>query len=186
MTIKNYINKVRKDKKQKPIPKNTNLIGDKYLKVAFESVSERVLQLKKDKSLTKDETEILLLAINKAIDHGPLLDKYDDVDQRILNAQKILRKGRTKPNLIAALDLIMEREKGIKHATRDWYRIADDYGALTEDGEPGEAIKELVRRYEFPSEQALIRGLKRFKKETSYPVFIEALKTLPWLDEPDE
>ena len=80
----------------------------------------------------------------------------------------------------------MEREKGTKHAKRDWYRIADDYGALTEDCEPWEAIKELVRRHKFPSEQALIRGLKRFKKETSYPVFIEALETLPWLDEPDE
>ena len=99
MTIKNYINKALKDKKQKPIPKNTNLISDRYLKIAFESVRERVLQLKKDKSLTKDETEILLLAIDKAIDHGPLLDKYDDVDQRILSAQKILRKGRIKPNV---------------------------------------------------------------------------------------
>ena len=186
MTIKNYINKVLKDKKQKPIPKNTNLIGDKYLKLAFESVRERVLQLKKDKSLTKDETEILLLATNKAIDHGPLLDKYDDIDERILSAQKILRKGRIKPNLSAALDLIMEREKGTKHAKTDWHRIADDYGVLTEDREPWEAIKELVRRYEFPSEQALIRGLKRFKKETSHPIFIEALETLPWLDEPDE
>ena len=57
---------------------------------------------------------------------------------------------------------------------------------MTEDCEPWEAIKELVRRHKFPSEQALIRGLKRFKKETSYPVFIEALETLPWLDEPDE
>ena len=186
MTIKSYINKVLKDNKQKPIPRNTNLIGNKYLKVAFESVGERVLQLKKDKSLTKDETEILLLATNKAIDHGPLLDKYDDIDQRILGAQKILRKGRTKPNLSAALDLIMEREKGTKHAKRDWYRIADDYGVLTEDREPLEAIKELVMRYEFPSEQALIRGLKRFKKRTSDPVFIEALGTLPWLNEPDE
>jgi hypothetical protein len=186
MTIISYINKDLKDKKQKPIPKNTNLIGNKYLKVAFESVGERVLQLKKDKSLTKDETEILLLAINKAIDHGPLLDKYDDIDQRILSAQKILRKGRTKPNLSAALDLIMEREKGTKHAKTDWHRIADDYRVLTEDREPWEAIKELVRRYEFPSEQALIRGLKRFKKRTSDPVFIEALRTLPWLNEPDE
>ena len=112
MTIKNYINKVLKDMKHKPIPKNTNLISDRYLKIAFESVNERVLQLKKDKSLTKDETEILLLAINKAIDHGPLVDKYNNIDQRILKAQKILRGGRTKPNLSAALDLIMERERG--------------------------------------------------------------------------
>jgi predicted O-linked N-acetylglucosamine transferase (SPINDLY family) len=97
------------------------------------------LQLKKDKNLTKDETEILLLAINKAINHGPLLDKYDDIDQRILKAQKILRGGRTKPNLIAALDLIMEREKGTKHAKRDWHEIADDYVVLTEDHEPCEA-----------------------------------------------
>ena len=186
MTIKNYINKVLKDKKQKPIPKNTNLIGDKYFKVAFESVGERVLQLKKDKSLTKDETEILLLATNKAIDHGPLLDKYDDIDQRILSAQKILRKGRTKPNLSAALDLIMEREKGTKHAIIDWYRIADDYGVLTEDREPWKAIKELVKRYHWQSEQALIKGLERFKKETSLPILIEALKTLPRRDEPDE
>ena len=186
MTIKNYINKVLKDKKLKPIPKNTNLISDRYLKIAFESVSERVLQFKKDKSLTKDETEILLLATNKAIDHGPLLDKYDDIDQRILKAQKILRGGRTKPNLIAALDLIMEREKGTKHAKRDWHRIADDYGVLTEDCEPSKLIEELAQRYNFPSEQALIRGLKRFKKRTSDPVFIGALRTLPWLDEPDE
>jgi hypothetical protein len=223
MTIKSYINKVLKDKKQKPIPKNTNLIGNNYFKVAFESVGERVLQLKKDKSLTKDETEILLLAINKAIDHGSLLDKYDDIDQRILSAkemtapfksfgervlqlekdksltkdeddidqivlsaQKISRKGRSRSNLSAALDLITEREKGTKPAKRDWHRIADDYGVLTEDRKPWEAIKELAGRYKFPSEQALIRGLKRFKKETSYSVFIEALGTLPWLDEPDE
>ena len=86
MTIKSYINKVLKDKKQKPIPKNTNLISDRYLKIAFESVRERVLQLKKDKSLTKDETEILLLAINRAIDHVPLVDKHDDIDERILSA----------------------------------------------------------------------------------------------------
>jgi len=186
MTIKSYINKVLKGNKQETIPKNINMIGDKYLNIAFESVGEKVLQLKKDKSLTKDEADILLLAIERANKYGPLLDKYDDVDQRILNAQKILRKGRIKQNLIAALDLIMEREKGIKHATRDWYRIADDYGALTEDGEPGEAIKELVKRYKFPSEQALIRGLKRFKKEPGYPTLKKALETLPWLDEPDE
>jgi len=49
-----------------------------------------------------------------------------------------------------------------------------------------EVIKDLTQRYHFPSEQALIRGLKRFKKRTSDPVFIEALGTLPWLDEPDE
>jgi hypothetical protein len=53
---------------------------------------------------------------------------------------------------------------------------------LTEDHEPGEAIKELVKRYHLQSEQALIKGLERFKKETSYSVFIEALKTLPWRD----
>ena len=109
MTIKNYINKVLKDKKQKPIPKNTNLIGDKYLKLAFDSVSERVLQLKKDKSLTKDETEILLLATNKAIDHGPLLDKYDDIDQRILDAREKLKDGRTPQNLRVAMDIILGR-----------------------------------------------------------------------------
>jgi hypothetical protein len=57
---------------------------------------------------------------------------------------------------------------------------------LTEDREPWEAIKEFVKRHKFPSEQALIRGLKRFKEKTSCPVFIEALETLPWLDEPDE
>ena len=186
MTIESYINKVLKDNKQKPIPENTNLIGNKYLKIAFESVRERILQLKKDKSLTKDETEILLLATNKAIDHGPLLNKYDDIDQRILSAQKILLKGRSRANLSAALDLIMEREKGTKHAKKDWYRIADDYGVLTKGCEPLEEIKELVRRYKFPSEQALIRGLKRFKKKTKNSVFIEALETLPWLDEPDE
>ena len=186
MTIKNYINKVLKDKKQKPIPRNTNLIGDKYLKLAFESVSKRVLKLKKDKSLTKDETEILLLAIDKAIYYGPLLDKYDDIDERILSAQKILRKGRIKPNLSAALDLIMEREKGTKHAKTDWIRIADDYRVLIKDREPWKVIKDLTQRYHFPSEQALIRGLKRFKKRTSDPVFIKALKTLPYLDEPDE
>ena len=184
MTIKNYINKVLKDKKQKPIPRNTNLIGDKYLKLAFESVSKRVLKLKKDKSLTKDETEILLLATNKAINYGPLLDKYDDIDQRILKAQKILRGGRTKPNLSAALDLIMERERGTRHGKIDWYRIADDYGVLTEDREPWKAIKELVKRYHWTSEKTLIRGLKRFKKRTSDPVFKKALKTLPYLDEP--
>ena len=190
MTIKNYINKVLKDKKQKPIPRNTNLIGDKYLKLAFESVSKRVLKLKKDKSLTKDETEILLLAINRAIDHEPLVDKYDDIDERILSAQKILRKGRIKPNLSAALDLIMEREKGTKHAKTDWIRIADDYRMWTKDREPPltprEAIEKLVQRYHLQSEQALIKGLERFKKETSLPVLIEALKTLPWRDEPDE
>ena len=173
MTIKNYINKVLKDKKQKPIPKNTNLIGDKYLKVAFESVGERVLQLKKDKSLTKDETEILLLAIDKAIYYGPLLDKYDDIDQRIIKAQKILRRGRrTRPNLSKSLDLIMERERGTRHGKIDWYRIADDYGVLTEDREPWKAIKELVKRYHLQSEQALIKGLERFKKETTVSPFL--------------
>ena len=91
MTIKNYINKVLKDKKLKPIPRNKNLIGDKYLKVAFESVGERVLQLKKDKSLTKDETEIFLLAIERAIKYGPLLDNYDDIDLRILDAIEKLK-----------------------------------------------------------------------------------------------
>ena len=186
MTIKNYINKVLKDKKLKPIPRNKNLIGDKYLKVAFESVGERVLQLKKDKSLTKDETEIFLLAIERAIKYGPLLDNYDDIDLRILDAIEKLKDGRTPQNLRVAMDIILDREKGSKYATRDWHRIADDYGVLTEDRKPWKAIKELVRRYEFPSEQALIRGLKRFKKRTSDPVFIGALRTLPWLDEPDE
>ena len=57
---------------------------------------------------------------------------------------------------------------------------------MTEDCEPEEAIKELVKRYHLQSEQALIKGLERFKKETSLPVLIEALKTLPWRDEPDE
>ena len=186
MTIKSYINKVLKGNKQETIPKNINMIGDKYLNIAFESVGEKVLQLKNDKSLTKDEADILMLAIERANKYGPLLDKYDDVDQRILNAQKILRKGRIKENLIAALDLIMERKKGTKPAKIDWCRIADDYGALTENCEPWEAIKELVKRYKFPSEQALIRGLKRFKKNTGYSALKEALETLPWLDEPDE
>ena len=186
MTLKSYINKVLKSKKQQSLSKDINRIGDKYLELAFEEVRKRVLQLKKDKSLTKDETDILHLAIDKAIDHGPLLDKYDDIDQRILKAQKIYRGGRTRPNMSAALDLIMEREKGTKHARTDWIRIADDYRVLTEDREPWKAIKELVKRYHFQSEQALIRGLKRFKKETRIPVLIEALKTLPWRDEPDK
>jgi hypothetical protein len=186
MTIKSYINKILKGNKQATIHKNTKLIGNYNLKIAFESVGEKVLQLKNDKSLTKDEADILMLAIERANKYGPLLDKYDDVDQRILNAQKILRKGRIKENLIAALDLIMERKKGTKPAKIDWCRIADDYGALTENCEPWEAIKELVKRYKFPSEQALIRGLKRFKKNTGYSALKEALETLPWLDEPDE
>ena len=186
MTIKSYINKVQKDKKRKTIPKNINLIGNTYLNIAFESVGERILQLKKNKTLTKDEADILMLAIERAINYGPLSVKYDDVDQRILNAQKILRKGRTRLNLGEALDLIMGRKKGTKPAKIDWCRIADDYGALTENCEPWEAIKELVKRYKFPSEQALIRGLKRFKKNPRYPTFKQALETLPWLDEPDE
>ena len=62
----------------------------------------------------------------------------------------------------------MERERGTKRFKRDWYRIAEDYGALTENSEPWEAIKELAKRYKFPSEQALIRGLKRLKKNTGY------------------
>ena len=161
MTIKSYINKVLKGKKRKTIPKNINLIGNTYLNIAFESVGERVVQLKKDKSLTKDEADFLMLAIERAIEHGPLLDKCDEVDRRFLDAQQILREGRTKPNLGKALDLIMEREKGTKRVKRDWYRIADDYGALTENCEPWEAIKKLAKRYN-RSEQTLIRGLKRF------------------------
>ena len=98
MTLKSYINKVLKSKKQQSLSKDINRIGDKYLELAFEEVRKRVLQLKKDKSLTKDETDILHLAIDKAIDHGPLLDKYDDIDQRILKAQKIFSGGRTRPN----------------------------------------------------------------------------------------
>ena len=190
MTLKSYINKVLKSKKQQSLSKDINLIGDKYLELAFEEVRKRVLQLKKDKSLTKDETDILHLAIDKAIDHGPLLDKYDDIDQRILKAQKIYRGGRTRPNMSAALDLIMEWEKGTKHARTDWHRIADDYRIWTKDKkpplEPREAIQKLVKRYHFQSEQALIKGLERFKKKTRISVLIEALKTLPWRDEPDK
>jgi hypothetical protein len=184
MTIKSYINKVLKGNKQETIPKNINMIGDKYLNIAFESVGEKVLQLKKDKSLTKDEADIVLLAIERANKYGPLLDKTTDTDRKILDIRKILKDGRTPKNLRKAMDIILGSEKDSKK--RDWYRIADDYGALTEDGEPGEAIKELVKRYKFPSEQALIRGLKRFKKRTGYPALKEALETLPWLDEPDE
>ena len=44
MTIKNYINKVLKDNKQKPIPRNTNLIGNKYLKVAFAKFNPPITQ----------------------------------------------------------------------------------------------------------------------------------------------
>ena len=125
-------------------------------------------------------------ALKKLRNKNALDNLVDDIDQRILGAKKILRKGQTKPNLSAALDLIMERQKGTKHTKKDWHGIADDYGVLTEDRELWEAMKELVKRHKFPSEQALIIGLKRFKEKTSYPVFIEALKTLPWLDEPDE
>ena len=184
MTIKSYINQVLKDNKQATIRKNTKLIGNANLNIAFESVGERILQLKKNKSLTKDEADIVLLAIERANKYGPLLDKTTDTDRKILDIRKILKDGRTPKNLRKAMDIILGSEKYSKK--RDWYRIADDYGALTEDGEPGEAIKKLVKRYKFPSEQALIRGLKRFKKETSYPALNEALKTLPWLDEPDE
>ena len=182
MTIKSYINKVLKGNKQETIPKNINMIGDKYLNIAFESVGEKVLQLKKDKSLTKDEADILMLAIERANKYGPLLDKTTDTDRKILDIRKILKDGRTPKNLRKAINIILAPNK----KRIDWYRIADDYGALTEDGEPGEAIKELVKRYKFPSEQALIRGLKRFKKEPGYPGLKKALETLPWLDEPDE
>ena len=76
---------------------------------------------------------LILLLIRQ---FNPLLDKYDDIDQRILMAQKILRGGRIKPNLITALDLIMEREKGTKHAKTDQIRMADDYRVLIKDREP--------------------------------------------------
>jgi len=184
MTIKSYINKVLKGNKQETIPKNINMIGDKYLNIAFESVGEKVLQLKKDKSLTKDEADILQLAIKKAIDHGPLLDKYDDVDQRILNAQKILRKGRIKQNLTAALDLIMEREKYKRHARIQWHAIAERYRVLTEDQKPPltpkAAIKKLAKEFKHQSGPALLKGLRSFIDKTQIQAFKNTLKTLPW------
>ena len=124
MTIRAYVNKILKEQGQKPLTKKTNLIGDGYLKLAFESVSERVLQLKKDKTLSKNEAEILLLAIDRAIEYGPLLDKTDDFDQNILKAKKILKGGRTKQNLGEAMDVVLEREK--KHTA--WKNRLDPKG----------------------------------------------------------
>jgi len=184
MTIKSYINKVLKGNKQETIPKNINQIGNTYLNIAFESVGEKVLQLKEDKSLTKDEADIVLLAIKKAIDHGPLLDKYDDVDQRILSAQKILRKGRTISNLRVALDLIMQREKNKRHKRIQWDAIAEHYRVLTEDQKPPltpkAAIKKLTKEYKHQSGPALLQGLRRYIDKTQIQAFKNTLKTLPW------
>jgi hypothetical protein len=189
MTIRAYVNKILKEQGQKPLTKKTNLISNRYLKLAFESVSEQVLQLKKDKILSKNEAVILLLAIDRAIEYGPLLDKTDDFDQNILKAKEILKGGRTKHNLSEAMDVVLEREKSTRHGKTDWIRKADDYSFLTKNREPPlkpkAAIKELTLRYS-QSEPALLRGLKRFKKNTRIQFYKDALTTLPWSDEFDE
>ena len=191
MTIRAYVNKILKEQGQKPLTKKTNLIGDGYLKLAFESVSERVLQLKKDKTLSKNEAEILLLAIDRAIQYGPLLDKTDDFDQRILKAKKILKGSRKPHNLREAMDVVLERKKNTRHGKTDWMRKADDYIFLTKDREPPlkpkTAIMELAKRYKYrQSAPTLLRGLKRFQENTQIQFYKDALTTLPWSDEFDE
>jgi hypothetical protein len=236
VTVKIYINKILKDKGLKPLPKKTNLIGNNCMTIAFESLKEKVSGLKKNKVLSKDESEILCLALHNAKAYGPLLDMYDDIDGRIIAAQKILRGGRNKKNMGEALDIIMDREKGSRHAEIDWHMLADDYMFLTKLREPLvtpiEAINEIIKRYNekrlsglrkdkianleqkisqpknnseelkhlkkqlkqlralpmreaaIPaSSQALLKGLKRFKKKTNDPVLMEALETLPWSDD---
>ena len=190
MTIKAYVNKILKQQGQKPLTKSTNIIGDGYLKLAFESISKRVLKLKKDKSLSKDEADILLLAIERAIKYGPLLDKYDYIDLRILDAREELKDGRTKPNLNAAMDIILDREKGTRHERTQWHAIAERYRFLTEDQKPllkpKAAIKKLVKEYKYQSGPALLKGLKRFKENTQDQFYKDALKTLSWSDEFDK
>ena len=236
MTLRSYTNKILKEEGLQPLPKKTNLIGNNYMAIIFESLKENVSALKKDKVLSKDEADILHSALHKAIAHGPLLDMYDDIVGRIVEAQKILRGGRSKQNMGEALDLIMDRKKGAKHAEIDWQMLADDYRLLTKDRErpltPIAAINEImgcynekqvldsreekianlqqkksllkknsaewkhikkllkqieampVREIHIPaSAAALLRGLKRFKQATGDSVLIEALETLPWLDE---
>ena len=51
MTIESYINKVLKSEKRETRIKKNDLIFHQYLNIAFDSVKERVLQLKKDKVL---------------------------------------------------------------------------------------------------------------------------------------
>ena len=190
MTIRAYVNKILKEQGQKPLTKKANLISNRYLKLAFESVSERVLQLKKDKTLSKNEAEILLLAIDRAIEYGPLLDKTDDFDHRILKAKKILKDGRTINNLREAMDVVLEREKGTRHGRTQWHAIAERYRFLTEDQKPllkpKAAIKKLVKEYKYQSGPALLKGLKRFKENTQDQFYKDALKTLSWSDEFDK
>jgi hypothetical protein len=162
VTVKIYINKILKDKGLKPLPKKTKLIGNNCMTIAFESLKEKVSGLKKNKVLSKDESEILCLALHNAKVYGPLLDMYDDIDGRIIAAQKILRGGRNKKNMGEALDIIMDREKGAKHAKIDWPMLADDYIYLTITGDncgavltPSEAINEMMEFYAYPRRTAL-------------------------------
>ena len=236
MTLRSYTNKILKEEGLQPLPKKTNLIGNNYMAIIFESLKENVSALKKDKVLSKDEADILHSALHKAIAHGPLLDMYDDIVGRIVEAQKILRGGRSKQNMGEALDLIMDRKKGAKHAEIDWHMLADDYVFLTKRREPPltpkAAINEIMECYnekqvldlrkekvdyleqeisqlkinsenhkykkkhlkqlkDLPirevvlpaSPQALLKGLKRFKKDTRIEFYKSNLKKLSWSED---
>jgi hypothetical protein len=202
--ILKFINKIRRSKKLGTLPKNTNVFTKKEFALAFAQLKNQI------RNYTKDPTEALLLemALDKASAYGPLLDTYELLEGRVEDAKKFIKSnkenGKTGKTIYKnAYEIIIigkPNKKGERPVSIDWPGLALNFAIYIEKRQktigmiikgkngknytrplnPHDAIDLIICNSKHQSRDALIKGLKRYRKETPSPYLKEALKSLPY------
>lgn len=162
------------------------MIGPGYKRKCFVGLAKKINKTKGSAiKFTKNETELLLDGLNRAIEYEFLFNIFEELNGKFNSARKIIyESGRNETTLKKAADSLglPTRKGGI-----DWSSVHLDYVILTQEQPEGprkirfnkkeillpltknNAIKVLKDRYKYTSEGALIQGLRKFNPELKLP-----------------
>jgi len=163
------------------------LIGPGLKKECFDLLINKVKKAKRESiKLTQDERELLLEGLKRAIEYEFLYNDFSILNFKINEANRIIHKsGRTEKALRKAADALGLPRRRWRWET-DWSGIYMYFCMLTSNSLAGKkiqfnektislpvshqkAIEVTAIRYDFPNEEALVKGLRRFNPAFKLP-----------------
>jgi hypothetical protein len=163
MSVNKFISKIC----NLPVPlKKKDVPSPIMLKKVFSHMHSRIVESKTGSFRFKeDETQVLLLALEKAIEHGYLQDESDrlyELERRVNDGRNaLLKEGAHDPTGKGARKMV--KIIGAPRKKRDWSLIYCDFVILKEATNTSEALIETAKRYNFSNVSSLIQGLRKHK-----------------------
>ncbi len=160
MSVHKFISKIC----NLPVPlKKKDVPSPIMLKKVFSHMHSRIMESKTGSFRFKeDETRVLLLALEKAMEHGYLQDENDrlsQVEENVQKARKALAKyGRNHSSRKGYME--MAKIIGAPRKGLDWSDISSEFRALEGVYDTKTILIRLALRHGFPSLSPLIKGLR--------------------------